>query len=199
MSKCYTELLKLIWLLFSEKQTSSDFLSDRSELRGQIIKLTLDGPIWTVFLILKNFQRLSLNSTGSRKPRMTKSAILSVFLSRALAGTTNANSRLNEDCVDIILGKLCNEQCVGYLVDCVAKCDNDSVCIANCGREESNCVNSCPCNADCIDGCDGCEHPFCTQCDDIDLNEDFQKCEGLGSTNFHPECPALTILPWVDP
>ena len=42
MSKCYTELLKLIWLLFSEKQTSSDFLSDRSELRGQIIKPTLD-------------------------------------------------------------------------------------------------------------------------------------------------------------
>ena len=124
-----------------------------------------------------------LNSYKSRKLKMTKSAILSVFLSRAFAGTTNANSRLNEECVDIILGKLCNEQCVGYLVDCVAKCDNDSACIANCGREESKCVNSCPCNADCIEGCNDCEHPFCTQCEDVDLNEDFQKCEGKGSTN----------------
>ena len=68
---------------------------------------------------------------------MTKSAIFSVFLSNAIAGTPYGESRMNEECVDLILGKLCNEQCVGYLVDCVSKCDNDSVCIANCGREES--------------------------------------------------------------
>ena len=68
---------------------------------------------------------------------MTKSAIFSVFLSKAIAGTPYGESRMNEECVDLILGKLCNEQCVGYLVDCVSKCDNDSVCIANCGREES--------------------------------------------------------------
>ena len=119
---------------------------------------------------------------------MTKSAIFSVFLSRALGGTPYGESRMNEECVDLILGKLCNEQCVGYLVDCVSKCDNDNVCIANCGREESKCVNSCPCNADCIEGCDGCEHPFCTQCEDVDLNEDFQKCEGKDSKKNNISC-----------
>ena len=129
---------------------------------------------------------------------MTKSAILSVFLSRAFAGTTNANSRLNEDCVDIILGKICNEQCVGYLVDCVAKCNNDSICIANCGREESKCVNACPCHADCIDGCEECEHPFCTQCNDIDSNEDYQKCEGQRFTNCRPGLSGpLTIVDFL--
>ena len=139
---------------------------------------------------------MSVNSNKGRKLKMTKSAILSVLLSRTFAGTTYANSRLNEDCVDIILGKICNEQCVGYLVDCVAKCNNDSVCIANCGREESKCVNACPCNADCIDGCKECEHPFCTQCEDVGSNEDYQKCEGPG---FRPiiargSCGPLIIV-----
>merc|ERR1712226_1841424 len=136
-------------------------------------------------VFLKNKLQMTFRrSIRGRKLKMTKSAIL--------CATTYANSRLNEDCVDIILGKLCNEQCVGYLVDCVAKCDNDSVCIANCGREESDCVNSCPCNADCIDGCDGCEHPFCTQCEDIDLNEDYQKCEGKITETFEKCLAACT-------
>ena len=65
---------------------------------------------------------------------MTKSAVVSLLLSQANAYT---NTYINENCVDLVLGKLCNEQCVGYLVDCVNKCDADNVCISNCAREES--------------------------------------------------------------
>merc|ERR1712126_110170 len=79
---------------------------------------------------------------------------------------------------DYIIGKLCTEQCVGYLVECVAECNNDPVCISMCAREESKCVDSCPCHTDCMEGCFGCEHPLCNQCDgDIDENEDFHRCE----------------------
>ena len=65
---------------------------------------------------------------------MTKSTVVSLLLSQANAYT---NTYINENCVDLVLGKLCNEQCVGYLVDCVNKCDADNVCISNCAREES--------------------------------------------------------------
>lgn len=64
---------------------------------------------------------------------------------------------------DYIIGKLCTEQCVGYLVECVAECNNDPVCISMCAREESKCVDSCPCHTDCMEGCFGCEHPLCNQ------------------------------------
>ena len=64
---------------------------------------------------------------------------------------------------DFIIGKLCTEQCVGYLVECVAECNNDPVCISMCAREESKCVDSCPCHTDCMEGCFGCEHPLCNQ------------------------------------
>ena len=64
---------------------------------------------------------------------------------------------------DYVIGKLCTEQCVGYLVECVAECNNDPVCISMCAREESKCVDSCPCHTDCMEGCFGCEHPLCNQ------------------------------------
>ena len=68
--------------------------------------------------------------------KMTKSAVVSLLLSNANAYT---NTYINENCVDLVLGKLCNEQCVGYLVDCVNNCGSDNVCISNCAREESKC------------------------------------------------------------
>merc|ERR1711911_510389 len=74
--------------------------------------------------------------------------------------------KLNENCVDDLLGKICNEQCVGILVQCTIGCESDSVCISNCAREEAKCIDSCPCHTECFDGCEGCDHYLCNQVGD---------------------------------
>ena len=46
---------------------------------------------------------------------MIKHFLISIFLSHCTEAHT---PKLNENCVDDIIGKICNEQCVGILVQC---------------------------------------------------------------------------------
>merc|ERR1712131_12458 len=108
---------------------------------------------------------------------MIKRFLFSLFVSHVTHAYESYKPKLNENCVDDIIGKICNEQCVGILVQCTIGCESDSVCISNCAREEAKCIDSCPCHTECYDGCDGCDHYLCNQCEDVEANEDFHRCE----------------------
>ena len=45
---------------------------------------------------------------------------------------------------------------------CVESCDSSDVnCLATCGRVVAECIDSCPCHTDCINGCNGCQNQIC--------------------------------------
>ena len=57
---------------------------------------------------------------------MTKPAVVSLLFSQVTADLTAdlaADLRYNENCSDLDLGDICNEQCVQALVDCVIGCE----------------------------------------------------------------------------
>ena len=45
-------------------------------------------------------------------------------------------------------------------VGCTNSCQNSS-CLNECGRILNICLNDCPCNTNCPDGCNGCSNPIC--------------------------------------
>ena len=45
-------------------------------------------------------------------------------------------------------------------VGCTNSCQNSS-CLNECGRVLNGCLNDCPCNTNCPDGCNGCSNPIC--------------------------------------
>ena len=108
------------------------------------------------------------------KRAMIKRILFSLFLSHLTHAYESYKPKLNENCVDDIIGKICNEQCVGILVQCTIGCESDSVCISNCAREEAKCIDSCPCHTECYDGCDGCDHYLCNQvCSFLDMSHQY--------------------------
>ena len=57
-------------------------------------------------------------------------------------------------------------QCINYcadLVECNSNCGEDLSCIIECAAGQTDCIITCPCQADCPEDCDGCLTSFC-QC-----------------------------------
>ena len=61
---------------------------------------------------------------------------------------------VDPNCPDIELAKDCENLCIDVLADCVTACSTDSNCSAQCYRDEIECIDSCPCHADCPQGQD---------------------------------------------
>ena len=61
---------------------------------------------------------------------------------------------VDPNCPDIELAKDCENLCIDVLAECVTDCSTDSNCSANCYRDEIECIDSCPCHADCPQGQD---------------------------------------------
>ena len=65
----------------------------------------------------------------------------------------------------------CTDRCEAIPVECVLNCAaDDTACISQCFRENTECLNGqslisgtsdCPCEINCLDGCDGCDNPVC--------------------------------------
>jgi len=59
---------------------------------------------------------------------------------------------------------LCESVCSEVVGACVTKCggfDGDQSCVSVCKREGWECVDECPCNDNCSDGCVGCDNWAC--------------------------------------
>ena len=119
---------------------------------------------------------------------MAKRFLFSLLLSQLTHAYESYKPKLNENCVDDIIGKICNEQCVGILVQCTIGCENDSVCISECAREEAKCIDACPCHTECFDGCEGCDHYLCNQ---VIIDKTFIL------NHLAPSFGALTFFPFV--
>ena len=61
---------------------------------------------------------------------------------------------VDPNCADIELAKVCEDFCIDDLAKCLTDCSTDSTCAAACYRAEIECVDSCPCHADCPQGKD---------------------------------------------
>ena len=73
---------------------------------------------------------------------------------------------------------------------CISDCQSDPEC-AQCYRAEINCVDACPCHAECPQGCLFCYHPICysEECDEYEINNNYKTClfdaqDILGSCNL---------------
>ena len=61
---------------------------------------------------------------------------------------------VDPNCPNIELAHECEDLCVEDLGKCITACGNDSSCTADCYRGEIDCIDSCPCHADCPQGQD---------------------------------------------
>ena len=79
----------------------------------------------------------------------------------------------------------CTERCETSLLECILECSNDTACLTNCIRLETECINGksyefehlsllkdeleslsdCPCENNCLEGCEDCSNPVC-ECKD---------------------------------
>ena len=59
---------------------------------------------------------------------------------------------VDPDCPDIEFAKVCENFCIDDLAKCVSDCSTDSTCTAACYRAEIECIDACPCHADCPQG-----------------------------------------------
>ena len=83
------------------------------------------------------------------------------------------------------LNVACTDRCELNSLDCFARCNaNDSACWSQCLRENTECIkckitscyafmhyyrymhcknisSACPCEVNCLDGCDECDNPVC--------------------------------------
>ena len=82
------------------------------------------------------------------------------------------------------LNVACTDRCEEISVECITNCETDSACISLCVRETIECTNgnysyyyefkflneskkiqiiysACPCELNCLDGCDDCDNPVC--------------------------------------
>ena len=61
----------------------------------------------------------------------------------------SATPLVDPSCPDIELAIECENYCIEDLAICIPRCENDSLCIAECYRAEIDCIDSCPCHTDC--------------------------------------------------
>ena len=72
----------------------------------------------------------------------------------------------------------CKDRCEIISIECILDCDNDTLCMSQCSRDNTECLNGkihgndsycivskivsdCPCEANCLDGCNDCDNPVC--------------------------------------
>ena len=85
--------------------------------------------------------------------------------------------RLNENCTDLDLGELCSAECSERVRSCLAFCaPGDVSCENSCIRQGFDCVDGCPCHADCFEGCDDCAADICNVCFEPGENPDYKTC-----------------------
>ena len=58
------------------------------------------------------------------------------------------------------IGARCEHQCETDYIDCSLAC-SDANCLLDCGRALNDCVQDCPCNNNCPNGCVDCQNPIC--------------------------------------
>ena len=80
-----------------------------------------------------------------------------------------------QTCKDWELEEKCLDQCRLIYTDCTQNCA-DNTCQTQCVNRYSACMADCPCNLNCPNGCDGCDHPLCNVCD-AESNMHSQQCK----------------------
>ena len=77
---------------------------------------------------------------------------------------------------DEIIGHECSTDCNILFDMCKRYCNENIECLIECDYDLESCISACPCHGDCIDGCSGCESPYCVCYGD---SEDEEKKECL--------------------
>ena len=102
---------------------------------------------------------------------------LSIFDNFSRDSFSIHSQRLNETCTDIDLGEVCSTSCEDILLTCLDNCDwGDVSCERVCVRDGFDCIDGCPCHADCILGCQDCTADICNACAVPEENDDHVKC-----------------------
>lgn len=76
-------------------------------------------------------------------------------------GHRSVQTTSNRDCIDQDLADICQQTCFDELSQCLVACGTDDACKTQCARDDYRCVDACPCNANCINGCKNCPNPIC--------------------------------------
>merc|ERR1711935_1296814 len=95
-------------------------------------------------------------------------------------------ARSNRDCIDQDLADICQQTCFDELAACLVACGTDDACKSQCARDDYRCVDACPCNANCINGCKNCPNTICPGGDE-------QCVEDCGTVFVyeHAKCPCM--------
>ena len=64
----------------------------------------------------------------------------------------NQTPFIDSSCPDFDIAKQCEILCVDTLTNCIAECDNDISCAAECFGQEIDCIDRCPCHVMCPEG-----------------------------------------------
>jgi len=82
-------------------------------------------------------------------------------------------------CPDYEFGTRCVSICDDEKSKCRDGCDeSDSVCAFECSLEMDQCIQSCPCFSECLDGCSDCANSMCV-CAHPNDNPDYVHCVAL--------------------
>ena len=86
---------------------------------------------------------------------------------------------LAQQCNDLQLGSECIDYCSSLHGECSQACDQNDLCLVDCGRAMNNCLNYCPCQVGCPTRCDDCVSSFCksVQYRDMETNKDYIACQ----------------------
>ena len=67
---------------------------------------------------------------------------------------------LSQICNDSVDEELCKDDFERELLACLATCDDEPICVAQCNRELADNIDKCPCQQGCPDGCP-CPDYYC--------------------------------------
>ncbi|CAG5077986.1 Oidioi.mRNA.OKI2018_I69.PAR.g8862.t1.cds [Oikopleura dioica] len=84
---------------------------------------------------------------------------------------------ISAQCPDLVLKERCEQMCNQELFDCLSNCESTakSDCHYICMGDASRCGAACPCNNDCLNGCEGCANPVCS-CKNPRENSEYNFC-----------------------
>ncbi|CAG5099686.1 Oidioi.mRNA.OKI2018_I69.XSR.g16635.t1.cds [Oikopleura dioica] len=108
---------------------------------------------------------------------------LSSFFVLAKVGFSQDLAEFDSRCPDLELGQQCDTECSEVFVDCRNNCP-DHLCENQCLIEFTECVSDCPCGQNCPNGCQDCENPLCTTCNNLEMDFEFQQCKVIALEEF---------------
>ncbi|CAG5099692.1 Oidioi.mRNA.OKI2018_I69.XSR.g16638.t1.cds [Oikopleura dioica] len=108
---------------------------------------------------------------------------LSSFFVLAKVGFSADLAEFDARCPDLELGQQCDTECSEVFVDCRNNC-SDHLCENQCLIEFTECVSDCPCGQNCPNGCQDCDNPLCTTCDNLETDFEFQQCKVIALEEF---------------